>query len=514
MINIGNKIIAFRQNHPLGLVLIIAFILRIIAVFFAKGFGMHDDHFLYIEVPQSWVDGLDYNNWLPWSKGNQGPSGHSFVYPGFNYLVLWIFDAIGIHSPEIKMWLIRLIHALLSLLTVSLTYKISNRLANEKVAFKASLLIAAVWFMPWLSVRNLVEIVCIPFLFLSIWQLYKTREDTSLNEYWLVFLSGIWSGVAFSIRFQVSFFILGLGIAILIKREFFKAFLFSLGFLFVAVISQGIIDYFIWGKPFTEFIEYIRYNLHHSGDYPNGPWYNYILLVLGILIPPYSFMLSVGFFKSWRKHLLIFLPVILFFAFHSYFPNKQERFILTVVPFIILLGVAGWSEISAKMQHKFLPKFEKISIWIFVLINIIALSFISTMYSKRSRIESMIYLSKYQNIRSLLIENSNESSTQYPPLFYLKQWPSCYVVTSEKPVNTSAIPWVESTIPDFVLFLEDQNLKSRVENIKTVLPDLVYDTTIKPGFIDNVLHEINPNNRNYEIAIYRNKNKQPVKAEE
>lgn len=394
-----------------------------------------------------------------------------------------------------------------------LAYKISKRMANDKVAFDASLLIAVLWFMPWLSVRNLVEIVCIPFLFLSIWQLYKTKEDTSLNDFWLMFLSGVWSGVAFSIRFQVSFFILGLGIAILFKRGFVKAFLFSVGFLFVAVLTQGIIDYFIWGKPFTEFIEYIRYNMHHSGDYPNGPWYNYILLVLGILIPPLSIFLTVGFFKSWRKHFLIFLPVVLFFAFHSYFPNKQERFILPVVPFIIMLGVSGWYEIISTRKSRFLYQLNKFSIWIFIVLNIIALSVVSTMYSKRSRIESMVYLSKYQNVKSLLIESSNESSTQYPPLFYLKQWPTCYVVTSEKPVNTSAIPWVDSTIPDFVLFLEDKNLDSRVENIKTVLPELVYEITIEPGFVDNLLHEINPNNRNYEVAIYRNQKKQPVKAE-
>ncbi len=511
MKNYWNKVMLFRVQNPLAFILIIAMILRIIAVFFAKGFGMHDDHFLYIEVPQSWVDGLDYNNWLPWTKGNQGPSGHSFVYPGFNYLVLWLFNAIGIESPEFKMWLIRLIHAAISLSVVSLSYKIAKKLSNEEVAFNVALLNAIFWFMPWLSVRNLVEIVCIPFLFLSIWQLYKTEKETKLNDYMLLFLSGVWSGVAFSIRFQVSFFILGLGIAILLKRGFKKACIFSLGFLVVALITQGIIDYFIWGKPFTEFIEYIRYNVHHSGDYPNGPWYNYILLVLGIIIPPLSILLTIGFFKSWRKNLLIFLPVVLFFAFHSYFPNKQERFILPVVPFIVLLGVSGWDEITSKRDSRSYKKLNLISIWIFVVLNAIALIFVTTMYSKRSRIESMIYLSKYTNIKSLLIESSNESSTQYPPLFYLKQWPQCYVATSEKPINVNAIPWTDKSQPDFVLFLEDENLNSRVKNISMVLPSLVFETTVKPGFVDQILHEINPNNRNYIITIYKNQDKQPLK---
>lgn len=506
------RIKQYRENQPLAFIMIIAIILRFIAVIFAKGFGMHDDHFLYIEVPQSWVDGLDYNKWLPWSEGNTGASGHSFVYPGFNFLVLWFFKFIGINSPEIKMLLIRLIHALLSLFVVSISYKISKKIANEKTAFYVALLIAIYWFMPWLSVRNLVEIVCIPFLFLSIWQLYKTQEDTDLNEFILVFISGIWSGVAFSIRYQVSFFILGLGFAILFKKGFKKALLFTLGFLTVAVVSQGIIDYFIWGKPFTEFSEYVRYNIYHRGDYPNGPWYNYILLVSGILIPPLSILIAIGFFKSWRNNLLIFLPVFFFFAFHSYFPNKQERFILTVVPFIILLGIAGWNEIIEKNNKKFYKKLTIISIWIFLIINTIALIFVTPMYSKRSRIESMVYLSKYQNINSLLIESSNESSSQYMPLFYLNQWPQYHVATSDKPVNSEQIPWEEGSKPDFVLFLEEKGLESRLENISLVLPNLTYETTIKPGFIDNLLHTINPHNRNYIITIYRNTVTQPNKV--
>jgi hypothetical protein len=46
-----------------------AMLLRLISVIWARGFGMHDDHFLVIEAAQSWVDGSDYNNWLPDPEG-------------------------------------------------------------------------------------------------------------------------------------------------------------------------------------------------------------------------------------------------------------------------------------------------------------------------------------------------------------------------------------------------------------------------------------------------------------
>ncbi|MCC7051238.1 MAG: hypothetical protein IT239_05605, partial [Bacteroidia bacterium] len=77
-----NKIKSFTNKRPLAFVLLVAFIPRFIAAIFSKGYGMHDDHFLVIEAAQSWVNGYDYNAWLPWTQGNQGPSGHSLFYVG------------------------------------------------------------------------------------------------------------------------------------------------------------------------------------------------------------------------------------------------------------------------------------------------------------------------------------------------------------------------------------------------------------------------------------------------
>jgi len=40
--------------------------------------------------------------------------------------------------------------------------------------------------------------------------------------------------------------------------------------------------------------------------------------------------------------------------------------------------------------------------------------------------------------------------------------------------------------------------------MKTLFPDLVYETTIEPGFMDEVLFWLNPINDNQIITIYRN----------
>ena len=64
------------------------------------------------------------------------------------------------------------------------------------------------------------------------------------------------------------------------------------------VIGFGLI---IWGVPFAEITEYISYNLNNSVTYGVSPWYKYILLILGILIPPISIVLLLGLFGKRSK---------------------------------------------------------------------------------------------------------------------------------------------------------------------------------------------------------------------
>ena len=77
----------FKTNYtPLQQLLFIGLILRLVSVFFSKGFGWHDDHFLIIESSQNWADGFD-NSWLP-SKDHpeRVAQGHSFFLHWYSLL--------------------------------------------------------------------------------------------------------------------------------------------------------------------------------------------------------------------------------------------------------------------------------------------------------------------------------------------------------------------------------------------------------------------------------------------
>ena len=477
---------------------------RALAVIFSKGFGWHDDHFLVIEAAQSWVDGTDYNRWLP-MYGNTSPSGHSFFYPGIHFIFLWCMKWIGMTVPQHKMMIIRLIHALLSLIVVSSGYKIAEKLDGRKSATVVGLMLAMYFFMPFLSVRNLVEVACIPFLMLSCRYIILRKEENGIFR--VFFIAGVFAGIAMCVRFQSVIFVGGIGLALLMQKKWKETFFLAFGTLVFFGLFQGLNDYLIWGKPFVEFIGYIQYNIENSRNYIENSWYSYLLVILGILIPPVSIFLFFGFFRMWKKHLILFLPSLLFLIFHSYFPNKQERFILPIIPFIIISGVIGWRNFAEKSDFwktrtKLLNRLYMFS----VVINFIALPFITFMYSKRARVESMVYLSADEHIKALVMEDSNHPDVKMAPRFYLKKWIILYEIWQDRSPEIFRDAFKNpATSPDYILFYEDRKLDERVETMKQFFPDIHPETIIYPGFIDNLLYKINPNNVNQTVYIYKTK---------
>ena len=495
----------YWDEQPLSVILILAILFRILAVFFAKGWGMFDDHFIVIESSGSWTAGHDYNDWLPGSKFNTGPTGHNLFYPGLHFLLFTLLNWLGLSDPQVKMFVVRLIHSGLSLLTVYLGYRIAETLEGKKAARLAGLLLAVLWFMPWMSVRNLVEMVCVPFVFLGYWMII--RKQAAAMPFWNWFLAGLFFGLAFNIRPQTVFFPFGIGLIILLQKKWKELAALTLGSVISVTIIQGGIDFFIWGRPFAELLAYANVCITERNDYISLPWYNYFLTISGLLIPPVSLFLLFGFIRYWKKYLIIFLPVLFFFVFHSYFPNKQERFILPMIPLFIVFGSMGWQGFTEKSKFWIQNKRLMSVCWSFFwVINTVLLLVFSVTYSKKARVEAMLYLSRYPDIGTMTVLDA-DNDPELMPKFYLNQWPRIYSESSHDPSTDSILRLASkptSIPPGFILFTSEKNIRPMVEKTRNFFPFIVYETTIHPGNIDRFIHWLNPVNKNRRIFIYRN----------
>lgn len=476
------------NERPLLAVVLIAVIPRLIAAFFSKGYAMHDDHFGPIEQPFIIMQYFTY-----WT-GRVTPHGHSIVYPSIHYALFNVFEAVGINDPQTKMLFVRLLHALYSLLVVIFGYRIAEVLSNRDTAKKVGLVLALFWALPFLSVRNLIEVVCIPPLMAGFYYAL-TSKDRLRNA----FTAGLWFGLAFAFRYQTLLISGTVGLVFLLRKEYRHMVWCAVGFILSALLIQGNADLFAWGYPFASFIEYVRYNVSHGEDYTTGPWYNYALLVLGALIPPMSCFLLYGFLKNWKKTLLILLPVLVFFILHSYFPNKQERFILPVVPLILLLGIVGWEEFVGGSEfwtrHRTVLKGLWVSFWA---VNIILLIPFSTYYGKKSRVEAMYAL--YGKPLTGLVLVGGKVGTSQPPFFYSGQYPvPLYEVNNDE--ELAAIK-AEPVRLSHVIFFGPEDLDLRVKHIESELGlKLKLEKETEPSFLDVVFYRLNPTHNKNEVTL-------------
>jgi 4-amino-4-deoxy-L-arabinose transferase-like glycosyltransferase len=492
------------EHRPLRLILVLSLVVRLVAAVWSRGYGWHDDHFLIIESSQSWVDGYDYNNWLPSSQGeNPVPSGHSFTYPGLHYLYFKLCQWVGLDDPGIKMFGVRLLNALFSMLVVYFGYRLVALKYSKKEARMSGLLLAITFFMPFVSVRDLVEVFCIPFLFWAVWLLAAEGKSPVRN----FFLAGIMLGLAFSVRYQTLFFTLGFGIVFLWRGGMLKSLVMGLGFCSSVLLTQGLVDYLIWGYPFAEFLEYFRYNQTAGAtDYFVREWYMYLLFIAGILIPPFSLLLILGFFRDFRKYLPVFCGVLVFIIFHSWFPNKQERFVLPVIPFLITFGYPGLIRfIESRRVGSAWLRFYRFSRTFFWVINLLALPVISTAYSKRSRVEAMVALSEKPDLTFYVIENSNSGDYIMLPQYYLGKWPAVDRITADRSparLHNDYCVYSESDRPNYLIMMTEENFEAR----KKALEEFFFmkdEIVIEPGLVDRLVHWLNPVNKNQTCRIYR-----------
>ncbi|MFZ1332726.1 MAG: glycosyltransferase family 39 protein [Flavobacteriales bacterium] len=489
----------FRMD-PVRALTVIAFVPRLIAAIFSEGYFAHDDHFLVIEAAGSWVDGADYNNWLPWNQGDSPrPSGHSFFFVGLHYLLLYLLKTIGIVDPKLMMIVVRILLAIWSLVVVRVGYRIALRLSNEEIAWRTGLFLALFYFMPFLAVRNLVEVACIPFLMLGAYHLVRSKDEIGLKD---ALMAGIWIGLAINVRFQTLFFAIGPGLAFLLQKKWKQTIYFGLGIVVPIAALQGSIDLILWGRPFAEISEYILYNLYNTTTYGVLPWYNYLLLLAGIFLPFLGLAVMFGFFRR-TTPLLLWLPTLLFIAIHSYFPNKQERFLLPIIPLFFVIGYISWEQ--WRLASRWWQKNNRLWCGHLVGVHVLNLAIMVVLcftYSKRSRVEALYALRDHRPLKGIIIEDTYGQEAPMPPLFYLGQW------------DPHVLPWTDPTAdlalvledypvhekPEIILFFGEEDLDQRIARVTEAMGPLREIGRSEPGMVDRVVHWLNPVNRNETIV--------------
>jgi hypothetical protein len=457
------------------------------AALFSKGFLTLDDHFNFVVDADMIADGYR----LP-SDYKDSP-----LYPFFGATIMVIGRMLGNLSPDIEILSIRIIQGLLSLFVIYFVYKILESKVGKSSAILGGLITTTLFIMPIMAVHQFEESLCQIPLLASIWILVD-QENKDRNNPAIIISSGILMGISLIMRFpMISFigvFVLGLSFK-KSTRQYFTAFL--IGVLFV-MATQAVTNIFIngeFGYSFYRNYGWIYKNpndIFHTSGYPAGPPWRYLLTLLAIFIPPFSILFLLSTFRSGKQFLLIGISTLSFFIAHSVIANKQERFLLPIIPLLIILSVAGLPKLKERFSKKGLFKLYRgcwIYFWIF---NSILLALTLFHYGKKDRIEPFAFIQEQHNATGVAIVQYNYEFLV--PIYYLgKPTPPTYWFLEKKNFDEEAIQIadVKSSINYVVLYSDSVEFdKSIFEH--ALGKQLKLEKEISPSVGDWIAHFFNP----------------------
>jgi hypothetical protein len=488
-----NSISAKIHKHPLVSLLVIAAILRLLAVIFAKGYMASDDHFIVIRVVWDWLNDIP-----TWFKDDT-PIVRGVVYQYSIYALMWLLKAVGITDPSPVMAINRVLHAMWSMTIIPLVYYGLRYFTDERAAWYGGFLVAIHFLMPFFSVRNMVEVVCQPFLFAGI-LLIEFELKQPKRAGW-VFLGGILLGAAFMIRIQTAVCAMAVFFVILAMRKWKELLWFSFGGL-VMLLIQGLVDYLSWGMFLSSVVYSLSYQSKMVYEYVTNPWYTHLLTIMLVLIPPFSFLAFPWIAKTIRKLPVSFWSVLAFIIVHSLIPQKQERYLLSILPLLIFLLAAGWSMVSWRDK----PLVQKLWKWMWA-INIILLPIATFNYSQKARIEPLITLSHAPNVNKIVV-NTTEHHVWLPHYYSQKPLSKFYYVFKGADYDALSNE-IGGLKPDqshpythaIVLNRDDPTMQKK--RLESILGKLTLVKHFTPSAADWLLREMNPEyNHSKESWLY------------
>jgi hypothetical protein len=490
-------------------VLLLGGALRLLAAIFSQGFLASDDHHVVINAADQIASGA----------GLPPTYARSALFPAAIAGVMTVTRSLGIHDPGFEMMLVRLAQAAYSLLVIYFVYRIlqatptaptsppdplSRSGEGERRVRSAALtggLLAAVFFaMPVTSVHQLEESVCQVPLLAAYW--WWQRSEAVIGHRSSVvwgLAAGAALGIALILRFPlITLVAASLAIA-LIQRRQVTAKLALLGGLLLIVLLQGYSNALInheWWYSFKArlgpMLQPQRMAMEAEG-YPHNPPWHYILTLLAALIPPVSALLLAASVKGGmaRRYLLPGAGVLAFLVSHSLIANKQERFLLPILPILFILIVAGLPWLAS-----WLRRWYRAMWWYFWAVNGALLLVLTFSFSKKDRVAPLVYVYRRHDATGVLVAQYNQ--TFNVPVYYLgNPQPPLHVVTRPEVVLPAGVPL------NYVILYSDAPEADRALLARALNKNLTLLTVITPSLTDRIAHAINPrHNKARTAAIY------------
>lgn len=473
----------YRRN--LYIVLGVACALRLLAVIFARGYLAHDDFFETVRIALDWAHGnlWDANGLLYWHGAKSGGLMRSPVYNFFLAGLLKSGSAMGLSTLAAQMFLIRSVHALISLLPVYFGYRYVTERTNPETGLTAGLVLAAFFPLPFFSVRTLIGVVAGNLLVPGLYYADRAWRENRLN---VAVWAGLWLGAAWLIRPPVEIVAIPI-LLILLGLKFRWRLALALSLPIAAIVAvEGLLEIPATGRYLGAMLNYIPADL--GEPIISGPWYRYLLLILGVFIPPFSIWMIVAMLRPEviRRYAVWWWSTAVFLAVHSYYSYKQERFIFPIIGPLIVIGVLSLASLDRTRWFGG-RRFRRVMWTYFWVVNTALLIVFTFTYSHRGRVEPFVYLGEQHDVRGVIVDCTKR--WVFTPQHYAGYPPPPAVVVEQYPDSASA--FMRDTANYLVIFADAYPLTS-MERWNNLAGPFELAHECPPSLLDRFLQWVNP----------------------
>jgi hypothetical protein len=393
---------------------------------------------------------------------------------------------VGVTSPY---WQYRIVIFVLGLISVALLllafFKFSqiNKLNQAETNFL--LLMFTFYFAaPFAFTRPMFESVAAPWLCLAgVWALSYDQTEKLKDLLWGVFFGSM----AFVLRQQLGLCALVFIILPLLKKNWKHFFVASaLGLLFF--VLSGIPDYFIRGQFHFSLLNLTLYNYKHGSEYGNQSVLFYPALIFAVAFVPFLIKkYPVGFNSKYLvKYRSLWIILLLFVFLHSLFPQKWERFVVSVLPFLIFLVFPYLYYLQQNYQ---LHKRRLISLYTLNGVLFIIASFFP---AQKNLIEMSLYLDSHPEIKK--VYRIADTPGWITEAFILHKQ---FVFVDSSLEQVQSVNWTECDQALVVGEAQAESLKNLTENLKLKAQ---FDVNL----IEQLAFKLNPqkNLRRVQLKLY------------
>ncbi len=332
------------SRHPLAIPLIIAFFIRALAAWRNYGPFAVDDYQNVIEPAMRYL-----------MLGTK-PEIPALRFELLPYAFAWFMKplyVLGVKRADFLVSFAYFIMGVISLTQIVAMHRIGSLLLHDKWR-NAMTLFSATWAIAPIF-TNSADIAGPSYILLTFCILHLIRAtperfglQTSAAPGFMPFLwCGFYLSAAIFFRFSLAplYFALAVWLLLVVGRGAkLRALLyFAFGGLATAIIMV-LLELLNKKLPLSTAIEFIKYNLEahiQTQSYGNMPWHLYLMIFLLFPLPVLSFFFWYPMFTAARHYSALVTLLFAFLISHSLIAFKLERYVIPVMPIMIIFLFAG-----------------------------------------------------------------------------------------------------------------------------------------------------------------------------